>query len=269
MANTPPWPVLLVAGVVFLAIGLGVGREALKQYGRAFRLLTTEVVDAVSVSAGDTTAVSGAVAAREETGTVGSLFEPDAVFCYTEIQHRSAGGGAGPGGTGGSRWDTFHWNYEGVPFDIADDTGTVGVYPPDCPPDERSSVPDIEVDLPQRSTTVQSGQPLPDEVADYVERVDGLRRGREEDTIRIKQGVLVPDQEAFVLGAATSGQAGPETEVVVDGETSPGAFAVSNEQGGSPLKNVFFGLFLTPFALVSTGVGAALLYLTAQVTLGL
>ncbi|MFB6206613.1 MAG: hypothetical protein ABEJ05_08835 [Haloglomus sp.] len=243
-------------GAAFLGVGLLVGRKALGQFGRAYRLLTTDVVAATDVTAGGTTAVSGAVEARGETGGVGSLFEEDAVFCYTEAQ-KYVGGDT----QRGQRWDTYHWNYEGVPFDVADGTGSVGVSPPTCPTGARTSGPEIEVDLPMESVTFESDEPAPDGVLDYIEHVDGFQRGPSGGTLRFRQSTLVPGEDAFVLGEATTGEAGPPTEVVIDGETRPGTFAVADEAGGSPLKNALFGLFLSWFAVAGTGAGGYFLYL--------
>jgi hypothetical protein len=264
MASGTPWPVPLLFGLIFLPVGLAVGWKALGQFGRAYRLVTTEVVDAVDVSAGGTAAVEGEVRPRVEDPDAGALFEPDAVFCYTEVRRERPGNHDGPGG----KWDTFHWNYEGVPFDIEDATGTVGVHPPDCPPGRRDSVPEMEVDLPTRGTNTGPGQPTPPEVEAYVERVDGLRHDPDEATLRFRQAVLVPGQEAFVLGAATTGESGPPTEPVIDGPASPGRFAVSDDSGGTPLKNAAFGLILSLFGLVSTGFGLLMFYLLATRALG-
>ncbi|WP_276261292.1 hypothetical protein [Haloglomus litoreum] len=61
----------------------------------------------------------------------------------------------------------------------------------------------------------------------------------------------------------------PPIEPVLDGPTSPGSFAVSDDSGGTPLKNAAFGLILSLFGLVSTGVGLLLFYLLATRSLGL
>lgn len=257
MATGMPLPLVAGLGLVFLGIGLLVGRKALDQFGNAYRLSTTDIVDAVDITGGSTTAVSGVVETRDRAGDVPTLFEEDAVFAYTEAQHYSGGAGTDDPGN----WDTYHWNYEGVPFDMADETGSVGVHPPDCPPDERTSVPDPEIDLPMESVTFESDEPAPDGVLDYIDHVDGFERGPDGGTLRFRQAALVPGADAYALGEATTGGSGSPTDPVIDGASSPGTFVISDEEGGTPVKNVVFGLFLSVFALAGTGAGGYLLFL--------
>lgn len=255
MATEMPLPLVAGLGLAFLGVGLLVGRKAVDRFGHAYRLSTTDVADAANVTSGGTTAVSGVVETRDGAGAVPSLFEADAVFAYTEAQVYETDADRG------GNWDTYHWSYEGSPFDIADETGSAGAHPPDCPPDERTSVPDPEIDLSMESVTFESDEPAPDGVLDYIDHVDGFERGSDGGPLRFQQAALVPGADAYALGEATTGESGPSTEPVIDGATSPGTFVISDEEGGSPVKNVAFGLFLSVFALGGLGAGGYLLSL--------
>jgi hypothetical protein len=253
MVNLPPGIGLVAIGALFAAVGLLVGTKAVHLYRRSYRLLATEEYDALSVPADATAAVEGTVRTADGADPVTGALGAAGVVVYTELARYNTAGQ-------GSNWDTFHWHYDGVPFSLDDGSGTVRVAPPRGDPDETGTVPAAEFDLPRTTRTLRSADPVPTALASYAEAVGGLRYGPGDRRLRIREAVVQPGDEVWVLGETERRLTTRGDEVVVAGDDHPERFTVSTPGGGSPGRNLLFAVFLTWFTVAGLGGGGLVLY---------
>jgi len=248
-----------LVAIVFLIIGGFVLLRGGRELRTVFHILRNDPVPVRSLDGhSGPVEITGTAVADEDAGTVTAPFTGKRCLAYTyEVEeYRSSGKH--------SSWETLDEGQAGVDFIIDDGGARVRVNPDGA-----------DVRFESQSVTVSPGTELPERLADYVERTEGVEAQNGSVNLlvteislgnkqRFTERRLDVGEDVYVYGQAMRGPASEwgsnlVDAVVGDGDGTP-VFVISDTSERGTARRIGRGAIAeTVFGLVAVLVGAAVL----------
>lgn len=203
--------------------------------------------------------VTGRVRSVPSASTVRSPISRDTAVAYgVTVEKYESGGGGDDGGGGG--WERIHTEWESVPFLLTSGEETVAVDPP-AGADQRYN---------WIQATVNPGEDPPSEVQSFVERTAQVDEsgGRSLGPLalgsprRYSEGMLEPDEQAYVLGRARETEASHEAPDYIIDESAAGQFILSDRPPDELMKeDKWMGRLYLAVGVLSVAFGIFFIFL--------